>query len=46
VPALVMSGFSEQDVFDRVRGLGRVAVVRKPFTQEMLMSRMAEVTPN
>jgi two-component system cell cycle sensor histidine kinase/response regulator CckA len=46
VPALVMSGFSEQDVFDRVRGLGRVAVVRKPFTQEMLLSRMAEVTPN
>jgi two-component system, cell cycle sensor histidine kinase and response regulator CckA len=43
VPALVMSGFSEQDVFDRVRGLGHVAVVRKPFTQEMLLSRMAEV---
>jgi signal transduction histidine kinase/CheY-like chemotaxis protein len=43
VPALVMSGFSEQEVFERVRGLGHVAVVRKPFTQEMLLSRMAEV---
>lgn len=43
VPALVMSGFSEQDVFERVRGLGHVAIVRKPFTQEMLLSRMAEV---
>lgn len=43
VPALVMSGFSEQDVFDRVRGLGRVSIVRKPFTQEVLLSRVAEI---
>jgi len=43
VPALVMSGFGEQEVFERVRGLGRVAILRKPFTQEMLVSRMAEV---
>jgi PAS domain S-box-containing protein len=43
VPALVMSGFSEDDVFSRLRGLGQVAIVRKPFTQEMLLSRIAEV---
>ena len=43
VPALVMSGFGEQEVFERVRGLGRVAILRKPFTQEMLFARMDEV---
>ena len=43
VPALIISGFSEQEVFDRVRGLRRVVILRKPFTQEMLFARMAEV---
>jgi two-component system, cell cycle sensor histidine kinase and response regulator CckA len=42
VPVLVMSGFSEQHVFDRVRGLGPVSVMRKPFTQAMLLTRVAE----
>jgi two-component system cell cycle sensor histidine kinase/response regulator CckA len=43
MPALVMSGFSEQDVFARLRGLGQVAIVRKPFTRELLLERLAEV---
>jgi two-component system, cell cycle sensor histidine kinase and response regulator CckA len=42
-PALVMSGFSEQDVFERLGGLGDVAIVRKPFTRETLVSRVSEV---
>ena len=42
-PALVMSGFSEQDVFDRLRGLGQVTVVRKPFTLQTLLSQISEV---
>ena len=44
IPALIMSGFSEQDVFDRLRGLGEVAILRKPFTQEMLLSRLSGIT--
>jgi two-component system, cell cycle sensor histidine kinase and response regulator CckA len=40
-PALVMSGFSEQDVFERLRGLGEVAIVRKPFTREALVAQIA-----
>ncbi len=43
IPALVMSGFSEQDVFERLRGIGEVAILRKPFTQEMLVSRLASI---
>ena len=43
MPALVMSGFSEQDVLNRLRGLGDVAVVRKPFTLEALLRQIAEV---
>ncbi len=42
-PVLVMSGFSEVDVVGRLRGLGEVGVLRKPFTQELLLSRIAEV---
>lgn len=40
---LVMSGFSEQDVFSRLRGLGDVGIVRKPFTRETLIARVSEV---
>ena len=43
IPALVMSGFSEQDVFEQLRGIGEVAILRKPFTQEMLVSRLASI---
>ncbi len=43
VRVLVMSGFSEQDVFSRLRGLGEVAILRKPFTQETLVARIREV---
>jgi two-component system, cell cycle sensor histidine kinase and response regulator CckA len=41
--ALVMSGFSEQDVFNRLRGLGQVSVVRKPFTLQTLLTQISEV---
>jgi two-component system, cell cycle sensor histidine kinase and response regulator CckA len=40
---LVMSGFSEQDVFNRLRGLGEVAILRKPFTRETLIARVSDV---
>jgi len=43
VRALLMSGYSEQDVLARVRDQGPVPVLRKPFTHEMLLSRIAEV---
>jgi PAS domain S-box-containing protein len=41
-PVLVMSGFSEADVVNRLRGLGQVTILRKPFTQDLLLSRIAE----
>ncbi len=37
----VMSGFSEQDVFARLRGLGNVAVLRKPFSRDTLLASLA-----
>jgi two-component system, cell cycle sensor histidine kinase and response regulator CckA len=43
VPALVMSGFTEEDVLNRLRGAGRVVIMRKPFTHEILLQRIAEV---
>ena len=43
-PVLVMSGFSEQDVFSRLQGLGQVPILRKPFSKDALLSRIAELT--
>ena len=43
VRILVMSGYSEQHIFARLRGQGEVPVMRKPFTQETLLTRVAEV---
>ncbi|MCX6955037.1 MAG: transporter substrate-binding domain-containing protein [Verrucomicrobia bacterium] len=43
VRVLIMSGYSEQDIFARLRGLGEVSVMRKPFTQETLLARLAAV---
>ena len=43
VRVLIMSGYSEQDVFARLRGLGEAAILRKPFTQQTLLTRIAEV---
>jgi PAS domain S-box-containing protein len=43
LPVLVMSGFSEQDVFARIRGMGRIAILRKPFTGDMLRAQLAEL---
>jgi hypothetical protein len=43
VRVLVMSGYSEQDIFNRLHGQGEVAVLRKPFTQETLIARLAEI---
>jgi two-component system cell cycle sensor histidine kinase/response regulator CckA len=40
---LLMSGYSEQDVIDRLRGQERVTVLRKPFTQQTLVTRVTEV---
>ncbi len=44
VRVLVMSGYSEQDIFSRLRGQGEVPVMRKPFTQEVLLTRIAQLT--
>ncbi len=41
---LVMSGFSEKDVLDRLSGLGPVSILQKPFTLETLLDRLREVT--
>jgi PAS domain S-box-containing protein len=41
VPALVMSGFSEEAVIDRLQGLGQVGILHKPFTRELLIERVA-----
>ena len=43
VRVLIMSGYSEQDILTRVRGQGPVLVLRKPFTQETLLAKVAEV---
>lgn len=43
VRVLIMSGYSEQDIFSRLRGQGEVPVMRKPFTQETLLTRVAEL---
>jgi len=37
---LLMSGYSEQAVFERLRGQDQVAILRKPFTQAVLISRI------
>ncbi|PAW66017.1 MAG: hypothetical protein B9S34_09195 [Opitutia bacterium Tous-C1TDCM] len=42
---LVMSGFSEQDVFARLRGLGNVTVLRKPFSRDTLLANLAAPKP-
>jgi CheY-like chemotaxis protein len=39
---LVMSGFSEQDVLHRLRGLGEVALLHKPFTWETMLGKLGE----
>lgn len=41
VPVVIMSGFSEQEVLARLRGFGRVAFLRKPFSREMLLAQLA-----
>ena len=46
VRILIMSGYSEQHIFARLRGQGEVPVMRKPFTQETLLARVAEVIAN
>ena len=43
VPVLLMSGYSERDVLERVRDQGPVPVLRKPFSYESLLARMAAV---
>ncbi len=40
---LLMTGYSEQDVFDKIQGQKDVAVLRKPFTQDVLISRVNDV---
>ena len=42
VRVLIMSGFSEHDILARVRGQGPVPVLRKPFTLETLLAKLAE----
>ncbi|MGC4075226.1 MAG: transporter substrate-binding domain-containing protein [Nibricoccus sp.] len=41
---LIMSGFSEKDVLDRLAGLGPVSILQKPFTLDTLLQRLREVT--
>jgi PAS domain S-box-containing protein len=40
---LVMSGFSEHDVLHRLRGLGPVTLLHKPFELETLLAKVNEV---
>jgi PAS domain S-box-containing protein len=44
MPVLVMSGFGEQDVVKRLRGLGEVPILHKPFSHDVLLARIAELT--
>jgi two-component system cell cycle sensor histidine kinase/response regulator CckA len=41
---LVMSGFTEQDVLNRLAGLGPVSILQKPFTLEALLERLTALT--
>jgi two-component system, cell cycle sensor histidine kinase and response regulator CckA len=43
VRVLLMSGYSERDVLDRLQGQRNVAILRKPFTHEILMERLNAV---
>ena len=43
VRVLMMSGFSEQDILNRLQGLGPVAILHKPFTMQTLLARLADV---
>jgi DNA-binding response OmpR family regulator len=42
VRVLVMSGYGEQHILAHLRGQGAVAILRKPFTLEILLARVAE----
>ena len=42
-PVLLTSGYSERDVLDRLRDQGPVPVLRKPFTNEMLLTSVAQI---
>ncbi len=41
-PVLIMSGYSEQDVLNRLAGLGPILTVHKPFTLDTLLSKLTE----
>ncbi len=43
---LVMSGFSEADVLHRLRGLGRVTLLHKPFTLDTMLAKLREAFTN
>jgi CheY-like chemotaxis protein len=43
VRVLITSGFSEHDILARVRGQQDVPLLRKPFTHETLIARVAEL---
>jgi CheY-like chemotaxis protein len=43
VRVLVMSGYSERDVLNRLNGQENVSVLRKPFTQDVLVKQVNEV---
>jgi CheY-like chemotaxis protein len=45
VPALVMSGFSEADVLDRLHGLGDVTILRKPYSRQTLLDHVLKLSP-
>ncbi len=39
---LIMSGFSETDVLHRLRGLGKITLLHKPFTLETMLAKLNE----
>jgi CheY-like chemotaxis protein len=43
IRALLVSGFSEQDVLERLRDQNRVIVLPKPFTRDSLHEHLARV---
>ncbi len=43
VNVLMMSGYSEQDVLDQLDGHCAVEIIHKPFTRDILLTRLAKV---
>ena len=45
IPVLLTSGFSEQDLLPRMRGLDLQGFLKKPFEMEVLVRQVAQFVP-